>query len=523
MVRQRCVNPFFLRINFQDFNILDYLSIILGTIFLFPIRLIATILLFIITSLLARLYTYILSFYDCKKDPETYHRWRVMFKTHLVFLLRTIFFICGFYKVNVIQKGDIEKERDAPIYVYAPHTSLFDILAGLAFNAPASVAKADIIDIPLFGNIFKVSDPVLVERDSKDSRHDVFKKVADTIKFSKIVFFPEGTCSNHRGLLQFKNGAFKFGYPVIPVALRYNQFGGPDSLSWTWDGPSTLMSVWLTLSRWRTYMEITKLPVYYPNKEEKENPDLYAANVTKVLVRELQLPCLFYSFDDARYLKYNFFRSSACIKFLKLSDKIRKLRLDNNEEKNHLSQHKSTESQESTQTTSSFGSRETLFTKFLCKFIDEIETNLSKHDLQTHLDFDLLIKILNINSIPGILKSFSIKEFLYCLNKSVDNEKATLLHLKIVLQLTDLRVNDLWERMKNCYNTIVKQTRNESIAFDTLKSLLWLSLSLEDVENDKEIADLKLMSFDDLKNMIINYYDFALRENANSISSEAAQ
>lgn len=94
----------------------------------------------------------------------------------------------------------------------------------------------------------------------------------------------------------------------------------------------------------------------------------------------------------------SFFRSSACIKFLKLSDKIRKLRLDNNEEKNHLSQHKSTESQESTQTTSSFGSRETLFTKFLCKFIDEIETNLSKHDLQTHLDFDLLIKILNINS-----------------------------------------------------------------------------------------------------------------------------
>ena len=146
----------------------------------------------------------------------------------------------------------------------------------------------------------------MVERDSKDSRHDVFKKVADTIKFSKIVFFPEGTCSNHRGLLQFKNGAFKFGYPVIPVALRYNQFGGPDSLSWTWDGPSTLMSVWLTLSRWRTYMEITKLPVYYPNKEEKENPDLYAANVTKVLVRESQLPCLFYSFDDARYLKYKY-------------------------------------------------------------------------------------------------------------------------------------------------------------------------------------------------------------------------
>ena len=62
--------------------------------------------------------------------------------------------------------------------------------------------------------------------------------------------------------------------------------------------------MWLTLARWRTDLEVTKLPVYYPTEDEKSNADLYAANVTKVLVKELQLPCLFYSFDDARYLKY---------------------------------------------------------------------------------------------------------------------------------------------------------------------------------------------------------------------------
>jgi len=233
--------------------------------------------------------------------------------------------------LSLCSTGDIEKEADAPIYIFAPHTSLFDILAGVTFNAPSSVAKADIIDIPLFGSkyiictapsddstfphipcfiyfadIFKMSDPVLVERDSKDSRQDVFKKVAETIKYSKIVFFPEGTCSNHRVLLQFKNGAFKFGYPIIPVALRFNQFGGPDSLSWTWNGPSTFASIWLTLARWRTDLEITKLPVYYPSEQEKSDPNLYAANVTRVLVEELQIPCLFYSFDDARYLKYKY-------------------------------------------------------------------------------------------------------------------------------------------------------------------------------------------------------------------------
>lgn len=130
--------------------------------------------------------------------------------------------------------------------------------------------------------------------------------MAEAIKYSKIVFFPEGTCSNHRVLLQFKAGAFKFGYPVIPVAIRFNQFSNIDTLSWTWDGPNTLVSIWLTLSRWRTDMELTKLPVYYPSKEEQANADLYAANVTQVLIRELKIPSLFYSFDDARYLKYKY-------------------------------------------------------------------------------------------------------------------------------------------------------------------------------------------------------------------------
>ena len=128
--------------------------------------------------------------------------------------------------------------------------------------------------------------------------------MSQVIKYSKIVFFPEGTCSNHRGLLQFKNGAFKLGYPVIPVALRFNQSGGPDTLSWTWDGPNTSWSIWLTLCRWRTDLELTKLPVYTPSDQERKNADLYAHNVTKVLVNELGLPCLFYSYDDARYFKY---------------------------------------------------------------------------------------------------------------------------------------------------------------------------------------------------------------------------
>lgn len=123
------------------------------------------------------------------------------------------------------------------------------------------------------------------------------------IKYSKIVFFPEATCSNHRALLQFKPGAFRPGYPVIPVSLRFEQYG-PDTLSWTWDGVSPVWSIIFTLARWQTDLEIKKLDVYYPSEEEKSNQQLYADNVERILSEDLELPCLYYSFDDARYFKY---------------------------------------------------------------------------------------------------------------------------------------------------------------------------------------------------------------------------
>ena len=311
--------------------------------------------------------------------------------------MNTIFFVCGFYKTTIIQKGDPAQEDDAPIYVFAPHTSLFDVAAGLAFNAPSSVAKADIVDIPFFGNIFKFSNPVLVDRGSRDSRQDVFKKVAETIKYSKIVFWPEGTCSNHKVLMQFKNGAFKFGYPVLPVAIRFNQFGTPDTLSWTWNGPGTFASLWFTFARWRTYCEIIKLPVYYPSEEEKADPDLYAENVSKVFTEELNIPCLNYTFDDAKYMKYENFQSTSCVKFVKLIDKIRTLR----------------QIEDGKQVKQTRGLQDKIFKGFLINFLDQIQKNFNENNLDQKLDFGVLNNVLELKDCEFFLLIF--KTFLFFL------------------------------------------------------------------------------------------------------------
>ncbi|OTF76027.1 lysophosphatidylcholine acyltransferase 1-like protein [Euroglyphus maynei] len=477
MSEERCVNPFYHRIHLRPY---DWPLIIIGSILLAPIRIIIVITLFLIASFLSKLCNQWLARIDRDSEPDLYHEWRIRFKNIIRHLFRAILFVVGFYRVTIIQKGDINKEKDAPIYIMAPHTSLFDILAGVALQSPSSVAKADIVNIPLFGNIFKLSDPVLVERDSKHSRHDVFKKVSQVIKYSKIVFFPEGTCSNHRGMLQFKNGAFKLGYPVVPIALRFNQFGAPDTLIWTWDGPNTFWSIWLTLCRWRTDLELTKLPVYTPSELEKKDPDLYARNVAKVLVKELGLPCLFYSYDDSRYFKYRSFRSSTCVKFMKLVDKIRKIHSTSLSSSN--GKHNKSSKQEMVP-----------YTEYLSHLIDKIFNNIV--DLNATLDQERLLAILDIASVPDINESYSVKELMLCFQRQTfDDEghdpfEAKLYHLKAVAHLVDLREPDLWHRLRNAYDTFNEASSSLDTGLESLSSpkqleiLLWLSLGLNKIDD----------------------------------------
>ncbi len=117
-------------------------------------------------------------------------------------------------------KGGPNDEKEARIVVIAPHTSPFDIICGIALNVPSVVSRHDAVDIPFFGSkflvktnlilrtkiilnpilfysfnfidILKLTDPVFVQRDSQSSRQNVINSALETIKYLRIVFFPEG-------------------------------------------------------------------------------------------------------------------------------------------------------------------------------------------------------------------------------------------------------------------------------------------------------------------------------------------
>ena len=142
-------------------------------------------------------------------------------------------------------------------------------------------------------------------RRSSESRRAAAEAICDRAKASgkwlQVFIFPEGTNTNRRLLIQFKNGAFNPGVPVQPVLIRYHGYEkNLDAITWTFrQSHSYLMSVWLLLAKPINRVEIEFLPVYNPTKEEQQNPTLFAKNVQKIMASELGVEA-----SDITYHKY---------------------------------------------------------------------------------------------------------------------------------------------------------------------------------------------------------------------------
>jgi len=158
-------------------------------------------------------------------------------------------------------------------------------------SGASPVSASSNMSIPLFGNLTKMFQPILVDRASKDSGKDVAKKIKDRAtsggKWPQTVLFPEGLTTNGQALTYFKLGAFTPNVPVQPVLCRYNN--KLTDLGWVDGGPGVgelafkcLCSPWINMS-------VEYLPPYVPNEAEKEDTHLFARNVRQVMADKLQV------------------------------------------------------------------------------------------------------------------------------------------------------------------------------------------------------------------------------------------
>ncbi|KAM1617300.1 hypothetical protein TB2_015940 [Malus domestica] len=186
--------------------------------------------------------------------------------------------------------GAAEKEPERAGAIISNHVSYLDILYHMSNSFPSFVAKRSVAKLPLVGLISKCLGCVYVQRESKSSD---FKGVAGAVtervkeahqnkSAPPIMLFPEGTTTNGDFLLPFKTGAFLAKAPVLPVILSYPYH----RFSPAWDSISGVRHVIFLLCQFVNHIEVTRLPVYYPSQEEKDDPKLYASNVRRMMASE---------------------------------------------------------------------------------------------------------------------------------------------------------------------------------------------------------------------------------------------
>lgn len=139
---------------------------------------------------------------------------------------------------------------DTPLMVAANHVSWLDVFALLAHLPVVFVAKSEIRDWPLLGQLVAGAGTVFIERRRGRHAREANAHIARVMTAGgTIAVFPEGTTTLGDRLLPFHAALFQSviaaAGQVQPVALRYGLPNGePTTRAAYVDGVTLLESVW---------------------------------------------------------------------------------------------------------------------------------------------------------------------------------------------------------------------------------------------------------------------------------------
>jgi len=278
------------------------------TIFLMPLRAIATSLTVTICSVLLRICTLgegLEKYYINNPKSEHYgkpvHRipkakWR---RCIIDFLVRNaskfiLFFGLGFYNVKV--KDLRKKDKDGKIItsplIIANHSTLVDVLILLAYydTIPSFLSMKWVNKVPLVGSIADTIQCIYVQNGKNTGLTDeINSRVKESEKYElpPFVIFPEGTTTNGTSLIDFRYGAFYPHVPIQPIAIKYKyKYYNPSYV--VDDGLDYVLN---TAKQFRNDLEITFLPVVnVETEEEKTNTQVWTEKNYEILAKELKVP-----------------------------------------------------------------------------------------------------------------------------------------------------------------------------------------------------------------------------------------
>jgi putative phosphoserine phosphatase / 1-acylglycerol-3-phosphate O-acyltransferase len=128
-------------------------------------------------------------------------------------------------RLNVLGRENLTAQRPA-VFIFN-HRNNFDpvITCSLVRDNFTSVAKKELENDPLVGNLGRLIDAVFIDRDDPKSAVESLRKVEEAARNGlSIVIAPEGTRLDTHEVGAFKKGPFRIamaaGVPVIPVVIR---------------------------------------------------------------------------------------------------------------------------------------------------------------------------------------------------------------------------------------------------------------------------------------------------------------
>ncbi|MEM1214269.1 MAG: HAD-IB family hydrolase [Bacteroidota bacterium] len=122
-----------------------------------------------------------------------------------------------------------EERLDAarPAVFIFNHQSSADLLiaAKLIRRDALGIAKKELQNMPIIGQLLMASGAIFLDRKNKDKAIEAMKPAVDALQGgTSIIIFPEGTRSYDYTLGEFKKGAFHLamqaGVPVVPVVIK---------------------------------------------------------------------------------------------------------------------------------------------------------------------------------------------------------------------------------------------------------------------------------------------------------------
>lgn len=141
------------------------------------------------------------------------------------------------HKLVVETRGEITR---GPALIVANHVSYLDPIVILPRSPAIPVAKAEVRDWPVIGNIAEALGAVFVSRRDRMSRARALRRIYELLAAGvPVLNFPEGTTTRGDYVQPFLRGSFgiaqRLGVPVVPVAIRYRDpdmawFGGTSFL-----------------------------------------------------------------------------------------------------------------------------------------------------------------------------------------------------------------------------------------------------------------------------------------------------